>query len=92
MARGVIPDILKIGKITPVYKKDDKEMFENNTVLLLHSQSLVKFFMKDCLVFYYHSQPIWISKRSLNWQCNKLFYKSHSRSTKRKTACSRNIY
>ena len=24
MAKGVFPDILKIGKITPVYKKDDK--------------------------------------------------------------------
>ena len=29
MAKGVFPDILKIGKITPVYKKDDKELFEN---------------------------------------------------------------
>ena len=29
MARGVFPNILKIGKITPVYKKDDKEQFEN---------------------------------------------------------------
>ena len=29
MAKGIFPDILKIGKITPVYKKDDKELFEN---------------------------------------------------------------
>ena len=29
MAKGVFPDILKIGKITPVFKKDDKELFEN---------------------------------------------------------------
>ena len=29
MANGVFPDPLKIGKITPVYKKDDKELFEN---------------------------------------------------------------
>ena len=29
IANGVFPDILKIGKITPVYKKDDKELFEN---------------------------------------------------------------
>ena len=29
MSKGVFPDILKIGKITPVYKKDDKELFEN---------------------------------------------------------------
>ena len=29
MSKGVFPDILKIGKITPIYKKDDKELFEN---------------------------------------------------------------
>ena len=29
MANGIFPDILKIGKITPVYKKDDKELFGN---------------------------------------------------------------
>ena len=29
MANGVFPNILKIGKITPVFKKDDKELFEN---------------------------------------------------------------
>ena len=29
MTRGIFPDVLKIGKITPIYKKDDKELFEN---------------------------------------------------------------
>ena len=29
MANGVFPDCLKVGKITPVYKKDDRELFEN---------------------------------------------------------------
>ena len=29
MSKGEFPDILKIGKITPIYKKDDKELFEN---------------------------------------------------------------
>ena len=29
MTRGTFPDKLKIGKITPIYKKDDKELFEN---------------------------------------------------------------
>ena len=29
MAAGIFPDLLKVGKITPVYKKDDKELFEN---------------------------------------------------------------
>ena len=29
MEIGKFPDILKLGKITPVYKKDDTELFEN---------------------------------------------------------------
>ena len=29
MREGIFPDILKIGKITPVYKKGDKQLFEN---------------------------------------------------------------
>ena len=29
MAKGVFPENLKVGKITPIYKKDDKELFEN---------------------------------------------------------------
>ena len=29
MSKGEFPDILKIGKITPIYKKDDEEKFEN---------------------------------------------------------------
>ena len=29
MANGVFPDMLKIGKITPIYKKDDCTLLEN---------------------------------------------------------------
>ena len=29
MKDGVFPDELKLGKITPIYKKDDEELFEN---------------------------------------------------------------
>ena len=29
MANDIYPDILKIGEIAPVYKKDDKELFKN---------------------------------------------------------------
>ena len=29
MQTGDFPDILKIGKITPIFKKDDQEKFEN---------------------------------------------------------------
>ena len=29
MQRGVFPDQLKLGKITPIYKKDNKELLEN---------------------------------------------------------------
>ena len=29
MAEGIFPSILKIGKITPVYKKDDEQLIEN---------------------------------------------------------------
>ena len=29
MKKGIFPDILKIGKVTPVYKKGDKQIFEN---------------------------------------------------------------
>ena len=29
MEKGEFPDLLKIGKISPVYKKDDQEKFEN---------------------------------------------------------------
>ena len=29
MQAGIFPQILKIGKITPIYKKDDSQLFEN---------------------------------------------------------------
>ena len=29
MTRRIFPDVLKIGKIAPIYKKHDKELFEN---------------------------------------------------------------
>ena len=29
MSRGIFPDILKVGKITPIYKKDNPELLEN---------------------------------------------------------------
>ena len=29
MSRGEFPDIFKVGKISPIYKKDDEEKFEN---------------------------------------------------------------
>ena len=29
MAKGIFPDDLKIGKISPIYKKDDRELMEN---------------------------------------------------------------
>ena len=29
MLNGEFPDILKVGKITPIFKKDDQEKFEN---------------------------------------------------------------
>ena len=29
MKKGIFPDILKIGKVTPVYKKGNKQIFEN---------------------------------------------------------------
>ena len=29
MSKGIFPDILKVGKITPIYKKDNPELLEN---------------------------------------------------------------
>ena len=29
MSRGIFPDELKVGRITPIYKKDDEELLEN---------------------------------------------------------------
>ena len=54
MTRGIFPDKLKRGKITPIYQKDDKELFENYrpvSTLPIFSKSLRKLSMNGFTVF-----------------------------------------
>ena len=53
MADGVFPDCLKIGKITPVFKKDDRELFENDrpvSTLPIFGKIFKKLFMNDFII------------------------------------------
>ena len=45
MTRGIFPDVLKTGKITPIYKKDDKELLRTTALFPLF-QFLAKFLRK----------------------------------------------
>ena len=70
MSKGIFPDILKIGKITPIYKKDNPELLEKLFGLYPHSQFLEKIFEKVIYERLYsfmvsqnfnESLPIWFS-------------------------------
>ena len=100
MTRGIFPDRLKIGKITLIYKKDDKELFENYRpvfTLPIFGKIFEKVIYERLYRFFYisavdDSKPIWLPKRSLNQPCFKLFHKPHPGSPEKKSTCSRNIY
>jgi len=64
IASGVFPDLLKIAKVTPIYKKGDKHLFENyRPVSVLSSVSKVFEKVLYVQIFDYFSK-------------NKLFYSS----------------
>ena len=50
---GVFPDKLKIAKVIPIHKKDDKSQLENYRTISILSQRLLKglFFIK-CMIFF----------------------------------------
>ena len=68
MTRGIFPDVLKIGKITPIYKKDDKELFENYrpvSTLPIFGNIFEKVIYERLYSFFYisavdYSRPIWL--------------------------------
>ena len=102
MTRGIFHDILKKGKITPIYKNDDKELFENYcpvSTLPVFAKSLRELSMNGFTVFFYYyisavddSKPIWLPKRSHNQPRFKLLHKPHPESPEKKATCSRNSY
>ena len=85
MSKGIFPDILKVGKITPIYKKDNPELLENYRPV-----STLPIFGKIFEKVIY--EPIWFSERSFNQPCAKLFYKPYTRSTQKEKARSGNIH
>ena len=69
MTRGIFPDVLKRGKITPIYKKDDKELFENYrpvSTLPIFSKIFEKVIYERLYSFFKNisavddSKPIWL--------------------------------
>ena len=51
---GTVPDELKIGKISPIYKKDKEELLENyrpvSTLAIFLERYLKKLFIVNCTV------------------------------------------
>ena len=68
MTRGIFPDVLKIGEITPIYKKDDKKLFENYrpvSTLPIFGNIFEKVIYERLYSFFYisagdDSKPIWL--------------------------------
>ena len=85
-SKGIFPDILKVGKITPIYKHDHPELLE------IIGPIFGKLFEKGIykrLYSYLVSQnlmtplPIWFSERSFNQPRTKSFYQPYLRSSQK---------
>ena len=100
MSKGIFPDILKVGKITPIYKKDNPELLENYrpvSTLPIFGKIFEKVNLWAALQLHGITKfndflPIWFSERSFNQPCAKLFYKPYPRSTQKEKARSGNIH
>ena len=56
MKQGIFPDSIKIGKITPIYKKDNPELLENYrlvSTLPIFEKIFEKMYMKDLIITLY---------------------------------------
>ena len=69
MRRGIFPDTLKIGKITPILKKGDTLELQNYRPV-----STLPIFGKIFGKVIYESSAIWIQERPLDQPCFKLLY------------------
>ena len=50
---GVFPDKLKIAKVIPIHKNDDKSQLENYRTISILSQRLLKgLFLIKCMIFF----------------------------------------
>ena len=57
MSKGIFPDTLKVGKITPIYKKDNPELLENYrpvSTLPIFGKIFEKSFMSGFTASWYH--------------------------------------
>ena len=81
LSKGIFPDILKVRKITPIYKNDNPKLLENyRPVSTLNFWKIFEKVIHEPLYSFMVSQtfneslPIWFSERSFNQPCANLFY------------------
>ena len=75
MSKGIFPDILKVGKITPIYKKDIPELLENYRPV-----STLPIFGKIFEKVIYERLYSFMISQNLMTSCQFGFRKSHSTS------------
>ena len=75
MSRGIFPDILKVGKITPIYKKDNPELLENYRPV-----STIPIFGKIFEKVIYERLYSFMVSQNLMTPCQFGFRKGHSTS------------
>ena len=55
LTTGIFPEMFKIAKVIPIYKKDDVKMFENYrpiSILPAISKILENFFLTNCMIIF----------------------------------------
>ena len=80
MVSSVFPDLLKIAKVTPVYKKDDDSLFNNYRPV-----SLLSWFSKivECVI---HSQlHDYFTTQNIYYKSQYAYRENHSNSITDKT-------
>ena len=75
MCHGIFPDVLKIGKITPIYKKGDSESIENYRPI-----STLPIFGKIFEKVIYSRLCSFLSSQSILYENQYGFRKNHSTS------------